>query len=145
MSSVYDLIESISPAVAVKLFWINDPNTICIVKSGALDIFLQEQDAQGASVGARYHVFRVVTGQPFIGLDFSHLPEGWGAIAVPLPGTKLSRITTDEFSQSFQLPEMASDALELLSEWVSNTASGITKPMPPKYYRPLQTGTSIEV
>jgi NHLM bacteriocin system ABC transporter ATP-binding protein len=145
MSSVYELIESISPAMAVKLFWINDPNTICIVKTGALDIFLQQQDVQGAPVGARYHVFRVVTGQPFIGVDFSYLPEGWGAIAVPLPGTKLSKITTDEFSQSFLFPEITSDALELLSELVTNILSGITKPMPPKYYRSLKTGTSIEV
>ena len=106
MSSVYELIESISPPMAVKLFWINDPNTICIVKTGALDIFLQQQDVQGAPVGARYHVSRVVTGQPFIGVDFSYLPEGWGAIAVPLPGTKLSKITTDEFSQSFLSPEI---------------------------------------
>jgi len=146
MSTVHDLIESINPAApAPKLFWIDDPHTIYLVKSGGLDIFLQWRDAQGDPVGARHHVYRVVKGQLAIGLDFSHLPKGWGAVAVRLPGTTLSKMATDEFARTALIPELASEALGLIRDWVSASAFGTINPMLPKQYRSLQSGGSVEV
>ncbi len=145
MPTVHELIESINPALpAEKLFWLDDPRTLCMVKSGALDIFLQRRDAQGLPTGARHHVYRVLKGQLAIGLDFSHLSEGWGAVAVRLPGTTVSRITNDEFARAFLLPGVAAEALGLISDWVAASALGAAKPMPPRQYRALQSGTSIE-
>ena len=117
MQTVYDLIESINPATpAPKLFWIDDPHTIYFVKSGGLDIFLQRRDAQGDPLGARHHVYRVVKGQLAVGLDFSHLPKGWGVVAVRLPGTTFSKLATDEFARTFLTPELASEALGLIRD-----------------------------
>ena len=145
MQTVYDLIESINPATpAPKLFWIDDPHTIYLVKSGGLDIFLQGRDAQGDPVGARHHVYRVVKGQLALGLDFSHLPKGWGAVAVRLPGTTFSKLATDEFARTFLMPELASEALGLIRDWVSASAFGTINPMLPKQYRSLQSGASVE-
>jgi hypothetical protein len=72
MQTVNDLIESMNPATpAPKLFWIDDPHTIYLVKSGGLDIFLQGRDAQGDPLGARHHVYRVVKGQ--LALSLIHI------------------------------------------------------------------------
>jgi NHLM bacteriocin system ABC transporter ATP-binding protein len=145
MHTVHELIESINPALpAEKQFWLDEPHTLCLVKSGALDIFLQRRDAQGLPTGARHHVYRVLKGQLAIGLDFSQLSEGWGAIAVRLPGTTVSRITNDEFARAFFIQEVNAQAVGLISDWVAASALGVAKPMPPRQYRVLQSGTSIE-
>ena len=145
MSTLHELIESMSPAVpADKLFWMDDPSTVRVVQSGALDIFLQGHDAQGAPTGARHHVYRVAKGQLALGLDFSHLPQGWGAIAVRLPGAMVSRVTCDAIARAFLQPDLAAQLLGLVSAWVSASMLGMAKPMPPKQYRALLSGTPIE-
>ena len=86
MSKLTELIQSITPAEsAKKVFWIDDPQSICMVETGALDIFMQRRDRNGAALGARFHVYRAGPGHLCLGIDFSQLGSGWGAIAVPLP------------------------------------------------------------
>jgi len=145
MSKLIEFIDNVSPSVlADKLLWLDDPRTVYFIKSGALDIFLQERDLQGAPVGARHHVYRVAKGQMTFGVDFSGLPEGWGVISVRLPGTTWSKISLFDFAPAFSLPDVSGEALKLIYDWISASALGTSKPMPPKQYRSLQSGTSIE-
>jgi len=145
MINLIKFIDSISPsALADKLLWMDDSSTFYFVKSGALDIFLQERDSQGAPIGARYHVYRVTTGQMAIGVDFSGLPQGWGVVSVRLPGTICSKVSVYDFAPAFLLPDVSGEALKLVYDWINSSALGSAKPMPPKHHRALQFGTTIE-
>ena len=145
MSKLTELIQSIAPAEsAKKVFWIDDPQSICMVETGALDIFMQRRDTNGAALGARFHVYRAGPGHLCLGIDFSQLGSGWGAIAVPLPGTTVWQLTTGQFARTFFLPDTAAEAIRLVNDWVAETVRGTAKPVPPKDYKALMTGDTFE-
>lgn len=145
MSKLTELLQSLSPAAPVrKAFWINDPEALWQVADGGLDVFIQRRDSSGDVQGARHHVYHVNAGQFAIGVDFAQLPSGWGAIAVPLPGTSLSPLGAKQFAMAFEFAESAAEASRLVNDWVCDTSLSLGSAEPVRQFRALLSGERCE-
>src|SRR5438045_4181725 len=83
----------IKPCVPNVPFSVEDPNSVWIVQSGKLDLFMvATQD--GALYGARNHVLRVEEGQAVFGLG-SHI-EHATMVACAAPGATLRSLSMEQ-------------------------------------------------
>ncbi len=144
MSTLHELIEQHAlPAPARSTFWIDDPFAVWCVRAGALDVFAQRRDTNGAAAGARHHIFRAAPGALVLGVDFDDVRGGWGFLAAPLPSTLTCRLTQSGFAEVAALGDVRAEAIALLGDWVSAAMRGPLKPLPPKHYQALRQGEAI--
>ena len=101
-------------------FSIQEPDSVWIVQSGKLDLFLlRENDGQPA--GARHHFLRLVAGQAAFGMgkvEDCHT----AVIATATPDTQLLRLSRDALQAESRadVSNVYDDALPLLEEWIIN-------------------------
>ena len=125
-------------------FWIDDASTVWFVAAGALDVFAQRRDAERNAVGARQHLYRATAGALVLGIDFSVVGDGWGFIAVPLPGTGVCRLPMSEFGRLADDADAAAELIARLGDWVTAAMRGPLKPLPPKVYRSIHRDEAVE-
>jgi NHLM bacteriocin system ABC transporter ATP-binding protein len=127
-------------------FSIHAADSVWIVQSGKLDLFLVET-AHGESWGARHHFLRVEQGQAVFGFDFTGRKNP-SIVATATPGTQLLctsqealRKRTDPLSS-----EQTFDSLSLLEDWILNlSAAAAVGGATPKYFANLESGAILEV
>lgn len=138
MSTLLELIEQHAPPVPVDTsFWLDVPEALWCVRSGALDIFSQRRTADGRVASARSHLFRAMPGGLVLAVDGECLHAGSSFLAVALPGTQVCRLTQSDFGHLADVGGVQSEALAMLEEWVSTSIRGPLRPLPPKHYQLL--------
>src|SRR5438309_8484951 len=112
-----------------------DAQKLWIVKSGKVDVFLQE--IKGDQLGARFHLLRVEEGEVIFGL---HLSRDTRLVLVASlhPGTLLSAMDLASFRRPGGFPRMP-----LVYEWIHKLYSAFTKTMIPKEYKGVKSGDEI--
>jgi len=144
MPTLPELIEQHTPPAPVRAaFWIDDPKAVWCVRAGALDIFAQRRDADGAPLGALQHIFRAVPGALVLGVDFESVRSGWGFLAAPLPATLASRVSQADFAFLATAADAEVEAIALIGDWVSSVVRAPLKPLQPKHYKPLRQGEAV--
>jgi NHLM bacteriocin system ABC transporter ATP-binding protein len=127
-------------------FSIHEPNSVWIVESGKLDLFLV-RSIDGELAGARHHFLRVEQGRAVFGMASSGRDETV-IVATAIPGTRLLRVPRDELSELAQAlhQEGAPDPLSLLEDWIASlgSAAAATR-MSPKYFTELETNSILDV
>ncbi len=116
-----------TPAAGNIPIHLDDPGTVWYVESGALDIFLVDDDGSGAPSDLR-HVLRAETGHLVFGIDGSD--TGMAAFAKGVPGSRVRRIPEDSLDAATHADELAEQA----DAWVATFAAAISdqiEPHPP--------------
>jgi NHLM bacteriocin system ABC transporter ATP-binding protein len=125
-------------------FSIQAPESVWIVRSGKLDIFMVHS-ANGELAGARHHVLRVEQGHAVFGMCPVELSET-AIVATATPGTQLLC-----FSQSGLRaltcppdPEISADALTLLEDWIFSLGAAASAAAPPRIFIEFEPGAILE-
>jgi NHLM bacteriocin system ABC transporter ATP-binding protein len=141
LTAAMDALAGAAPAG--RSFWLDDPDSVRLVQSGAVDVFMQRRDGDGTARGARYHYYRAAAGGLVLGVDFKRVPDDWGLVAIPLPGSTLWSATTAGFARMIVDPDTGAAALAAVHDWVSTTTRSSLKPLAPKDYRRVLTGDRL--
>lgn len=127
-------------------FSIHVPESVWIVKSGKLDLFLV-RSVDGKLASARHHFLRVEQGSAVFGITSGGRRENT-IVATATPDTRLLCVSRDDLSERGQSlnPEIASDLLSLLEGWIVNlgSAAASTAAMP-KYFAELEADSILDV
>ena len=126
-------------------FSIQAPDSVWIVRSGKLDIFMVHA-AGGELAGARHHVLRVEPGHAVFGMRPIEQSET-AIVATATPGTQLlcfslSRLRALDCPPD---PEINADALTLLEEWISSLGAAASASAPPRIFTEFEAGAILEV
>lgn len=127
-------------------FSIHVPNSVWVVQTGKLDLFLVHSDS-GEPVGARHHFLRVEQQHAVFGMDSSH-HSGTIIVATATPGTRLLCLSRDTF---YGLPQPSSsectpNPISLLEDWVMNVgAAAAAHAATPKSFINMDPGVIVEV
>jgi NHLM bacteriocin system ABC transporter ATP-binding protein len=128
-------------------FLIHEPQSVWIVRSGKLDLFLV-QDSAGGTQGARFHFLRVTAGQAVFGMSPRN-SDGVSIIATAVPGTQLIQVTRDSICSSranTSGERTDSSTLSLLDDWIISLGGAASVgTSAPTVFLPLETNSSIEV
>ncbi len=103
---------------------LDDPSQVCLVVSGAVDVFLFEVDDGEAVSGAR-HLARVEAGQLVFGLAASDM--SLTAVGKGLPGTRLARLLRSDLADPALADELAAQA----DAWIASVSHAIAQPIEP--------------
>lgn len=125
-----------------SLFSVEDPDSVWLIESGKLDIFLLGvKDRELA--GARHHVFRLEEGRALFGVG-QHF-EDMRLVASAVPGTSLLYLSQARFRETAR---QVGEGLALLEQWVADLASAVTTDESPlgriMHLEPNQTVTVPE-
>jgi NHLM bacteriocin system ABC transporter ATP-binding protein len=127
-------------------FSIHAADSVWIVQSGKLDLFLVET-ANGEPWGARHHFLRVEQGQAVFGFDFNGR-KSTSIVATATPGTQLL-CTSQEALRKLTYPpslEKTVDSLSLLEEWIlSLSAAAAAGVATPKYFANVESDVILQV
>jgi hypothetical protein len=123
-------------------FLLSGSDQAWLVYQGTVDIFAV-QLVDGQPSGARYHLFRAYTNQLLLGIDLADQPIGW--LASCAPQTQVLRFSRDRLRQQMNKPEHVPIIHGMLEAWIEALSSGITAPVKPKTYVPLEAGQEIAV
>jgi NHLM bacteriocin system ABC transporter ATP-binding protein len=127
-------------------FSIHAADSVWIVQSGKLDLFLVET-ADGESWSARHHFLRVEQGQAVFAIDFNG-GKSKRIVATATPGTQLL-CTSQESLRKLTYPlslENTFDSLSLLEDWILNlSAAAGAGVATPKYFANVESGTILQV
>jgi NHLM bacteriocin system ABC transporter ATP-binding protein len=127
-------------------FSIHAADSVWIVQSGKLDLFLVET-ADGESWSARHHFLRVEQGQAVFAIDFNG-GKSTRIVATATPGTQLL-CTSQESLRKLTYPlslENTFDSLSLLEDWILNlSAAAGAGVATPKYFANVESGTILQV
>jgi len=127
-----------------RAFSIHVPETVWIVESGRLDLFVIPV-AKGEVGGARRHFVSIEAGHAVFGMN-SITDHEFGILAALVPGTKLRCIRLDCFRAQEWLVSSGTDraALLLLEEWICTLTKASAKALLPKEARELCTDKILE-
>jgi len=123
--------------LANRPFPVQDPDSVWIVDSGKLDLFL----VSGA--GARFHVMRVEEGQAIFGFGFN-LDSDTQLIAVSNPGTKVHRVPHASLLGEGGQTER-DGVLGLLEDWIYRLSSAIFPAIGPRTFLLLESGSVVKI
>jgi NHLM bacteriocin system ABC transporter ATP-binding protein len=123
-------------------FLLSGSDQAWLVYQGTVDVFAV-QLVDGQPSGARYHLFRAYTNQLLLGIDLADQPVG--LLASCAPQTQVLRFSRDRLKQQMEKPEHIPLVHGMLEEWIRALSSGITVPVKPKTYLPLEAGQEIAV
>ena len=121
--------------LANRPFSVQDPESVWIVDSGKVDLFL----VSGA--GARFHVMRVEENQAIFGFDFDSDNQ---LIAVGNPGTKVHREPHASLRREPSQTER-DGAPGLLEDWIYRLSSAIFPAIGPRTFLLLEPGSTAEI
>ncbi len=126
-------------------FSIHAPDSIWILRSGKLDLFLVHA-AIGELAGARHHVLRIEQGHAVFGM-FPLEKSETAIVATATPGTQLLCFSQSRLrALAGRLdPEIGVDALTLLEDWILSLGAAASAAAPPKLFTELEAGASLEV
>src|SRR6478672_7245202 len=113
-------IESCVPNVP---FPVEDPNSVWIVQTGKLDLFMISTH-DGVLYGARHHVLRVEEGHAVFGVG-THL-ENATLVACAAPDTTLRRLSMEQFLDISQHDMDGSSPFQLMEEWVAQLTMALS-------------------
>jgi ATP-binding cassette subfamily C protein len=99
--------------VPERSFPVQDPETVWLVRSGHVDIFLASEDEKGLA-RARHHILRVGPGSAIFGIG-----QELGVIGVLVPGAEVSRVHRDRLCQAVG---HAADVAAMVEGWVTRLA-----------------------
>jgi ATP-binding cassette subfamily C protein len=138
-----DLIKQATPVD--KVFWLDQQySSMDLLKTGAIDIFLQKRDNQGQAEGPRFHLYRLEIGHFLFGKQQIHLPDQWGLLAVRLAATYAWQLTPQEFSDVLQNPQLSSDMLECINQTIIITLNALSEEPPPAKYTAISLGEKLQ-
>ncbi len=103
---------------------LGDPNAVWYIESGALDIFLVDDDGEGTPSDLR-HVIRAEAGRVAFGIDCGDVRLA--AVAKGLPGSQARRIPTDSVTGQPYADELADQA----DAWITDFAAAIAQQIEP--------------
>ncbi len=142
--------RAVQPAARTKKpnqpFSIHVPDSVWLVESGKLDLFLVRSE-NGELAGARHHFVRVDEGRAVFGMA-SGGRDGTVIVATATPGTRLLCVSRDDLSKLGQslASEKVSDPLRLLEDWVETLGSAAASTaISPKYFTELEADSILEV
>jgi NHLM bacteriocin system ABC transporter ATP-binding protein len=122
-------------------FLVEDEESVWIVESGKLDLFLV--DVKGNEpVGARYHVMRVESPHAVFGLGVH--AEGVAMMATAAPETRLLRIGRQSMAHKLGAND-ASIAAQLTEEWISHLSAAISESMAPNPMVMLEPSLTVTI
>ncbi len=146
----FDIIAAEGSAFQVEgnqPFLLQDPDSVWLVKAGRVEVFAVQLNEQAASVGSRYHVCTIETGQVLFGLATSDDSNGLGLLAVGSIGTQMVKLTIVCLRQLVLEPHLAPTIAGWLETWVAGLTSDLTNDLGIVSSQVLlepQTETSIE-
>jgi hypothetical protein len=130
----------IQPLVSRSPFSVEDSDSVWIVQSGKLDLFLVGS-RDGELVGARHHVLQVRQGQAVFGIG--HHLKDMSFVAVGSPDTALICHSLDSIRSMAASP--GSPALLLLEEWITNLTRALSDDSPLGQTMLLEPGKVISI
>jgi len=123
-------------------FSVEDPNSVWIVQTGKLDLFMVATQ-NGAPYGARHHVLRVEEGKAVFGVG-SHL-ENATLVACAAPGTTMRSLSMEQFLDINQHDIEGNSPFQLMDEWVAQLASSLSADVVPGAFIALEPGESASI
>jgi NHLM bacteriocin system ABC transporter ATP-binding protein len=129
---------------ANKPFLLDDPETMWVVYSGKVDIFLTTQ-RDGAAAGPRRHVVRLEAGQAAFGVAPSVLAGDYCLLAVGTSDTRVLRIKRSRLDEYAANPTYKKDVAGLLDGWVGALSRAMSPSLPPRDSRVLDAGQELAV
>src|SRR5215469_55458 len=130
-------IETCAPNVP---FLVEDANTVWVVQSGKLDLFVVAT-RNGALYGARHHVLRVEEGSAVFGVG-GHLKEA-ALAASAAPGTNVLVVPLEQFLK-LSLGEEGSP-LRLIEDWVGGLTRALSEDVVREAFLTLEPGHATTV
>jgi NHLM bacteriocin system ABC transporter ATP-binding protein len=123
-------------------FSIHEPDSVWIVRSGKLDLFLIDA-VNGESAGARYPVARIDEGMAVFGMYPSECRTVIAATAIS--GTELLRLPQSRLRARTLDRKGAADTLALLEDWITRLSDASSSAAVPKLFIDLEPGVTLEV
>jgi NHLM bacteriocin system ABC transporter ATP-binding protein len=120
-----------------SLFQIEDPDSVWLVRSGTIDLFLVEVK-DGEAFGARHHVMRISEGEAVLGIG-SYL-DGYALMASPSTGTELLWV---QFADFLEIDPREGTTISLLDGWIMRWTSALCQDVAPGLFIDLQPRQSI--
>jgi NHLM bacteriocin system ABC transporter ATP-binding protein len=127
-------------------FSIEAPDSVWIVQSGKLDLFLLKTVGE-EPVGARHHFLRVEQGRAVIGID-SGQRSSISIVATATPGTQLLCLSLNLLRSATypQVLDSIDDSVSLLEGWIVNlAAAAAAETETPKFFANIESGVILDV
>jgi hypothetical protein len=124
-----------------RQFVVSDSAWTWVLHSGAVDLFVQES-RQGELGGPRHWVTRVAAGEAIFG-SMSRRESEFLLIAIPAPGSRLTRIAQASLQWGLEQNCNAEHIVEWIEKWVLRMAqTASARPLPRKFI-PLEPGQEM--
>ena len=104
-------------------FLLDDEDAVWVVAQGKVEVFLVSLE-HGEPAGARRHCFTSGPGDAVFGMDVGHAGGAVGYLAVGLEGTRLVRLTLDEFQRTAADPSLQVGVAGMVERWVGELSRG---------------------
>ncbi len=130
------------PAVEVggnDPIFLNNPDSVWVVLAGHVDLFMVRL-RDGQELGARTHVARIHEHQAFFGMTTRAVTDDWTVVGQAAPETRIVETTRDNL-----LTTQSEAGIALLEEWLVALSTSAAGDVEPKYYLPVDAGTTIDV
>jgi NHLM bacteriocin system ABC transporter ATP-binding protein len=115
-----------------------------LVTEGKVEIFsarLQEQ----VPVGRRFHFCTIEAGRMLLGMDVQRLGEGWGLLAIPMPGARLHHFELRRLLGWAAITGNLEWAIGLIDGWVGALSLGISKDISPRTDCLAKPGSTVDL
>ena len=123
-------------------FLLSGSDQVWLIYRGTVDIF-GVQLVDGQPSGARYHLFRAQANQLLMGIDLED--QSVGLLASCTPETQVLRFSRERLKQQMEKPEHVPIIFHMVEAWIKALSSGITVPVKPKTYLPLEAGQEVNL
>lgn len=134
--------SKLEPYIPNTPFRVEDPNSVWIVQSGKLDLFIVATQ-EGAMYGARHHVLRVEEGQAVFGVG-SHL-ENAMLVACAAPGTTLRSLSLQNFLRVDGDAIAGYSPFQMMEGWVSQLTTALSADTVPGAFIVLDAGQTADL
>ncbi|MCB9452142.1 MAG: NHLP bacteriocin export ABC transporter permease/ATPase subunit [Anaerolineaceae bacterium] len=127
-----------------KPILLDDPNTVWLVYSGAVDLFAIRLE-NGEPVGTRRHLFRAEAGAALFGMDLQAYNRGVGLLIVGLADTQLIQLERARLEEITPATEYTEQISQIVNGWVRGLSAGMSRNIPaPRQFEPLESGAEIQ-
>ncbi|MCB9454522.1 MAG: NHLP bacteriocin export ABC transporter permease/ATPase subunit [Anaerolineaceae bacterium] len=128
-----------------KPILLNDPHTVWLVYSGAVDLFAVRLE-DDEPVGTRRHLFRAEAGAALFGMDLQAYNRGIGMLMVGLADTQLIQLERARLEEIAATSEYLDQISQLVNGWIRGLSEGMSRNIPaPRQFEPLESGVEIQV
>lgn len=128
-----------------KPILLNDPQTVWLVYSGAVDLFAIRLE-NNEPVGTRRHLFRAEAGAALFGMNLQAYNRGVGLLMVGLADTQLVQLDRARLEEVTSDPAYNEQVSQMINVWVRGLSQGMSRNIPaPRQFEPLEAGQTIQV